>query len=297
MAKPANAYEEAAKTKVAIPAEEGPGLHNVRRLGDNIVSGSEPHGEEAIAAIAKMGVKTILSVDGKVPDAATAGKYGIKYVHIPIKYSGISDDEVAEIAKTFREQEGPFYVHCFHGKHRGPAGAAIGRLVLDGIPREQAIAEMRECGTSGKYEGLYQTIATKSVPSTRETKALAFSFPAAHPFGGFRETMVGMPRSFDALKAFSASGWKPDPESPDLDPLNEAEKLHDLFVAGKHVPDTKSRPQDFQEWLQQAIDESDDLVRQVRAMRAGDAAAMAKADKSVAAISKTCNACHGGYRD
>ena len=49
--------------------------------------------------------------------------------------AGINEDEIAMIAKTFREVEGPFYVHCYHGKHRGPAAAAIGRVALDGLGR------------------------------------------------------------------------------------------------------------------------------------------------------------------
>ena len=42
--------------------------------------------------IADMGVKTILSVDGKIPDAEEAAKYGIRYVHVPIRYGGITND-------------------------------------------------------------------------------------------------------------------------------------------------------------------------------------------------------------
>ena len=49
--------------------EEFPGLHNVYELSANIISGSEPHGQEALETLAQMGVKTILSVDGKEPEA------------------------------------------------------------------------------------------------------------------------------------------------------------------------------------------------------------------------------------
>ena len=148
-----------------------------------------------------MGVKTILSVDGKPPDAETAAKLGMKYVHVPIQYKTITPEETAEIAKTFRELEGPFYVHCYHGKHRGPAAAAVGRVVLDGASREQAIAEMRQwCGTSQKYEGLYRVIATGDLPAEAETRKLAWSFPARHSAGGLKGMMVEGSRAFDNLK-------------------------------------------------------------------------------------------------
>ncbi|MHC4820557.1 MAG: hypothetical protein ACYTDX_02405, partial [Planctomycetota bacterium] len=118
-------------------------LHNVYKLSDNIVTGGEPLTPAALERLAAMGVKVVLSVDGKAPDVETAKRLGMRYVHVPIQYSGISYAERVKIAKTFRELEGPFYVHCFHGKHRGPAAAALGRVVLDGCSREDAIAEMR----------------------------------------------------------------------------------------------------------------------------------------------------------
>ncbi|MHC5022009.1 MAG: protein-tyrosine phosphatase family protein [Planctomycetota bacterium] len=144
-----------------LEVQEFPGLHNVIQLSETIWSGSEPHGEAALKKLSELGIKTILSVDGKVPDAATAGKYGMRYVHVPIRYSGIKLGELKKIAKSFRELEAPFFVHCFHGRHRGPAGAMVGRLALDGATREQALAEMRLCGTASKYRGLYGTIAPR----------------------------------------------------------------------------------------------------------------------------------------
>jgi hypothetical protein len=121
--------------------------HNIYRLGDRIISGSKPHGETALKRIADMGVKTILSVDGKFPDVETA-------------------TERLRLAKVFGELEGPFYVHCFPGKRRGPAAPARGRVVVDGVSRKQALAEMRQwCGTSRKYRGLDETIGRSRAPS------------------------------------------------------------------------------------------------------------------------------------
>ena len=71
-----SAYDAALLVELPETApEESPGLHNVFRLSDNIVSGSEPEGEAALAKIASMGVKTVLSVDGKAPDHEMAAKY------------------------------------------------------------------------------------------------------------------------------------------------------------------------------------------------------------------------------
>jgi protein tyrosine phosphatase (PTP) superfamily phosphohydrolase (DUF442 family) len=206
-----SAYEAAAVSQLPEQAPiEYPGLHHLFWLSDDILSGAEPEGDVALEKLAEMGIKTILSVDGKAPDAETAKKLGMRYVHVPIRYRGIEQDELLKIAKTFRELEGPFYVHCYHGVHRGPAAAAVGRVVLDGAPREQAIAEMRQyCGTSSKYEGLYGAIAFGQLPSAEETQAYPFGFEAQHQFRGFRHAMVDLARSWDLIKPSPSATGSP----------------------------------------------------------------------------------------
>lgn len=288
-----SAYEASAATPLpeATP-QEHPDLHNVYRLSENIVSGSEPHGEEAFKLLHSMGVKTILSVDGKVPDQDMAAKYGMKYVHVPIQYKGIEDQELAEIAKTFREQEGPFFVHCFHGKHRGPAAAEIGRLVVDGISRETALAEMRQCGTSSSYEGLYATIAQADIPDEDETRALPFDFPAASPLKGVAGAMVGIARADDHLKWLSKNGWKPDPSHPDVDPVNEATKLTSLLERAQALPDVVSQPEDYRGWMKQAGVQSAELRDLLQQGASPD-----RVTAVYEALSKTCSACHKPYRN
>ncbi len=291
------AYEAAAGVHLpAVPPEDHPSLHNIFELSDGIISGSEPHDEEAFRILREKGIRTILSVDGKVPDAATAERYGMKYVHVPIQYKGISDEEIARIAKTFREQEGPFYVHCFHGKHRGPAAAEIGRLVLDGISRETAIAEMRQwCGTAQSYEGLYDTVAHAEIPSASRTRALEWSFPASSPLEGIGGSMVEVSRADDNVKALSKNGWKADAHHPDLDPLNEVTKLAGLFERSLSLEEVRTQPEDFRRWMADARDESAALRDAVAALASGGSPAAA--DAAYKTLSKTCSACHDVYRN
>jgi len=278
--------------------DEWEDLHNVIRLSDNIVSGSEPHGEAALARIAGMGVKTIVSVDGKTPDVETAERLGLRYVHVPIQYSGITDTEIADLAKTFRELPGPFYVHCFHGKHRGPAGAAVGRLVLDGAAREQTLAEMRQwCGTSKKYEGLYRDIATKPLPSAEQTAALEFDFPSRHPFQGTRQAMIDMARHWDNAVALGHNDWAVDPKHPDLDPKNETDKVLDLFDALTADAGFTKEPEDYRGWMTSAHGEAKQLVALIGRQRAGDAEAGRQAQETVKRLKTLCDSCHATYRD
>ncbi len=286
---------------IVLPVQAGaesPGMHNVFKLSDHIISGSEPEGELAFAHLAEMGVKTILSVDGKKPDAALAAKHGMRYVHQPIEYRGFTDDELLALAKTYRECEAPFYTHCFHGKHRGPAAAAIGRLVLDGASREQAIAEMRQwCGTAQDYEGLYRDVAMKHMPDVEATHSYLFDFPAARSFGGFRESMIDVSRRHDALKLLAKHDFASDPAHPDVDALQAATQLADTFaVSAKHA-EIFDRPADFHGWLAASIEQAAVLRDSLRELRAGSATALDASKKSFDALSKSCVDCHTAYRN
>ena len=292
------AYEAALVVELPkVPPKDRPGLHNVYALSDDIISGSEPHGEEAFAELARMGVRTILSVDGKVPDADLAAEHGMKYVHVPIQYKGITADEKARIAKTFRELDGPFYVHCFHGKHRGPAAAAIGRVVRDAVPREQAIAEMRQwCGTAQSYEGLYQTIAASPLPTAVETRAYAFDFPAAHPIGGVRQAMIEAARADDHLAYLSKREWQVDPEHPDVDALNEATKLASILERMGALDEVASKPADFRGWMTDSVRHSQELRDAIGAWQKGGGAAQGLSE-AYQRLANDCKACHMVYRN
>lgn len=300
-----NAYQSAGGVELpAVAPEDHTDLHNVFRLSRDIISGSEPHSAAAFERIAARGVRTILSVDGKIPDAETAERYGMRYVHIPIHYNGISQDELSKIAKTFRELQGPFYVHCFHGRHRGPAAAAVGRLVLDGVSREQVLAEMRQwCGTSGKYEGLYQTLATGEIPSAEVTASYEYDFSAEYPVEGLRGAMVGMARAYDHLQDLAERDWRLDPAHPDVDANNEADKLHELFAKSARLDETAAGPDDLRGWLDSSFQASRDLRDALADLARGPADdgdpadAGERANAALERVAENCSACHEAYRN
>jgi protein tyrosine phosphatase (PTP) superfamily phosphohydrolase (DUF442 family) len=293
------AYDSAAKITLPERApEEYPGLHNVYELSPNIISGSEPHGEEALEKLHEMGVKTIVSVDGKVPDAEAAEALGMRYVHIPIQYKGLTEDELERMSKTFRELEGPFYVHCFHGKHRGPAGAAVGRIVVDGVPRETAIAEMRQyCGTSSKYEGLYRDVATARIPDAAESAAFDYDFESKHQLEGVPGLMVVISRAHDHIEDLEDRGWETDPAHPDVDALNEATKLAQAFDSACELGEVQMAQPDYVGWFESSRDRGADLVAALERLRAGDAAAAAEASAAFGDVQINCSDCHKVYRN
>ncbi len=278
---------------------EALGLHNVYVLSKDITSGSEPQGEAAFARLKDLGIKTILSVDGKQPDVEMASKFGMKYVHVPIQYKGIKPLALLHITKTFRELKGPFYVHCFHGRHRGPAAAAVGRIVLDGISREKAIAEMRQwSGTSSKYEGLYDLIARGDFPSAQKSAKEFWGFDSKHKVQGIAGAMVQISRAHDALKSLAKNGWLADTDHPDIDATNEAGILAEAFESMMDLTEVQKSPTDLQEGVLASAKAS----RELRKLLTGSGPNAEELDftaleQRMKTIKRHCSSCHRTYRN
>lgn len=277
---------------------ETDGLHNVFVLSPNVTSGSEPHGEAAFARLGELGIKTIISVDGKAPEVETAARHGMRYVHIPIQYKGIDDEALVRITKSYRELNGPFYVHCFHGRHRGPAAAAVGRIVLDGATRKTAIAEMRQWfGTSPNYEGLYRQINSGKIPSSLETERLAWSFPAVNPVEGIAGAMVPVARAHDALKKLAKNDFAVSAEHPDLDPINEATILLNAFEDMMKLDEVRFGPEEQLNGTRKSVEIMRTLRSEIMALRVGREEAAIAAQRALKALKKECNACHRSFRN
>lgn len=294
-----SAYEEAARVRLPeTAAVDDDDLHHVYVLSENVISGAEPTSAEALQELASWGVRTILSVDGKAPLAEAAAELGMRYVHVPIQYRGITEDELLRIAKTFRELEGPFFVHCFHGMHRGPAAAAVGRLVLDGAPRDRAIAEMRQwMGTSPSYEGLYRCIAEGTMPTPAQTEALDWDFTPQVEFEGLRGAMVFAARAHDNLKALREGSWQVDPAHPDLVPEREAHRLAQIFERSLDDHAVQAEGPAYRAMLAALVDDARALEASLTALRSGDATASEPAAALMTRIGQTCKGCHREHRD
>jgi len=101
-----------------------PGLHNIVAFHADVWSGSVPEGDAGFDALKSRGVRTILSVDGALPDLDRARARGMRYVHLPIGYDGFDDARKVELARAVRDLPRPIYIHCHHGKHRSAGASA-----------------------------------------------------------------------------------------------------------------------------------------------------------------------------
>ena len=193
-----------------VPTEPPPtdGLHNLIRVSDKLLSGSSPDGPTGFATLTALGVKTVISVDGSTPDVAEAERHGIRYVHLPVGYDGIPREQALKLAKAVRDLPGPVYVHCHHGKHRGPAACAAIQLLLDpAFTPEQAENLLREAGTDPKYTGLIGLPKTTARPAPGELDRVPSDFPKTATVPDLTRRMVAIDELWDHLKLAKAAGW------------------------------------------------------------------------------------------
>ncbi len=117
-------------------------------LDKQIYSGGEPAERMHFRWLAGQGIKTIVSVDGIVPDLKLAKAYGLRYVHIPLTYSGISRDSGLAMLRVLKEMPDPIYVHCLHGQHRAPAAVAYMLRASESVCQNEALEILFRGGTS-----------------------------------------------------------------------------------------------------------------------------------------------------
>jgi protein tyrosine phosphatase (PTP) superfamily phosphohydrolase (DUF442 family) len=268
-------------------------LPNAYRLTDKVLSGGQPQGEPAFRQLRELGVKTVISVDGATPNVALAKKYGLRYVHLPHGYDGISHQRLVELTKAVRELPGPIYIHCHHGKHRSPAAAAAVCVSAGYLNNAQAIAVLTAAGTSKGYRGLYQTVERAARINEDVLQAASGDFPETADIPPLADAMIAIEHTHDNLKIVAASQWEPTEGHADIDPPHEALLLREHYTELLRTDDVKSRPTDFQSLLKRSEANAQRLEDALRASRRD----LAHLNRIFTSVSADCTACHQKFRD
>lgn len=270
------------ETSVANPTVP----ENFIQVSKQIYSGGEPNRPEHFEALAKSGVKTIVSVDGAKPNIEEARKHGIRYVHIPIGYDGIPEPAQKQLLRLTQEVKGPYFVHCHHGKHRGPAAVALIGINLKEKDTSSALEFLEKAGTSKSYAGLWKCVQEYKLPTldenTPELKEVA-------EVESLASAMADMDRIHDQLILCEKQGWKSPPEHPDLKPAQQALLLKELFRESQRT--LSKEHQEIAEGLNLSEKLSEELEQALNANNT------VSASKSFSELRKSCTACHKEYRN
>ena len=220
-------------------------LPNAVRLHALVISGGLPEGDAAFAELQALGVRTVISVDGAKPDIETAKRHALRYVHLPHGYDGISSLRAKELSKALVSLEGPFYIHCHHGKHRSPAAAAVACVGAGLLPPEMTLTVLKIAGTHPNYRGLYQSASEAKRFERQLLDELHADMPEVAQLPPMAEAMVALETTFDHLTQFSAAKWQPLPAHPDLDAAHEALLLREHFTELLRTPEVQQQSDAF----------------------------------------------------
>jgi protein tyrosine phosphatase (PTP) superfamily phosphohydrolase (DUF442 family) len=276
-----------------------PGVENSYQLTDRIYSGGQPSGDAAFAALARLGVKTLLSVDGARPDLEAARRHGMRYFHLPVGYDGISTNQAVLLAQAAATLSGPLFIHCHHGKHRGPAAAALICEATSGWTAAQAETWLRTAGTSPDYPGLFRAVREATFPPVAQLAAASNGLPEYAPPRGVVAAMVALDQQWEELLAVQEAGYRAPPQHPDLSPTHVAGRLQQSLHEFARAEETRQRGDGY---VKLAQDSEAAATRLTAALQTHlDAPAVAGSSNRLAAafraVSQSCTACHREHRN
>ncbi len=269
-----------------------PGIENAFQASPLVYSGGQPDGDAAFGALQRLGVRVVISVDGTRPDVDRAARFGLRYVHLPHGYDGIPAGTVAGLVKAVRTAGGPVFIHCHHGKHRGPAAVGVVCQATAGWSADRAESWMRRAGTAPDYTGLYHANATFRMPTDGELARLPDVLPSRVEVSGLVDGMIEAELRWDHLKAIRSAGWRAPSEQPDLVPAAEALLLVEAYREMSRGPDAKARGVEFLEALRTAEAGAASLHA---ALKEGDGSQLV--EERYQAVGRNCTDCHRRFRN
>ncbi|MDP1661383.1 MAG: hypothetical protein Q8L55_05655 [Phycisphaerales bacterium] len=296
----------AAPPAAAAHADDHHGPHNLHwvkaRAGDGkgagagLLSGGTPESDDDFAFLARLGIKTLISVDGAAPDVDRAGRHGMAYIHMPTTYAQVSPQQQLEVARAVKSSmtAGSIYIHCHHGKHRGPAQAAGAAIALGWFTPAEGVAFMKLAGTAPTYAGLYACIA-EAVPADAAALNAPIEpgeFTSIRRPLGITAAMVEIDLAFEHLGQIRAAGWQVPKDQPDLVPAAEAGRMADHLRISGEDPASRSRGDAYMQRLAQAAASAAALEGAL--VRGLD---VHHIEARWAPVAASCSDCHKPYRD
>lgn len=259
-------------------------LENLFRVTSNLYSGGSPNDDDAFAELSALGVRSIISVDGAVPDVASAERHGLRYVHLPVGYDGIPTPTAHKLAKAAQSLPGPVYVHCRHGRHRGPAAVAAIRLGLepDYTPAD-ASRWLEQAGCDPHYQGLHRLPILLPRPTPAQLAAIPDDFTSKARVDDLVRIMIAIDAHWERLQAAKAKDWF----RADL----AATQLAEDFQDAQRAPAATQKSREFKQWLADAQAAAKDMAQAIQNNNLSEAASLFTKSETL------CAKCHAKYRD
>ena len=269
-----------------VPVQPSPKV--LIQLSERIYCGSQPS-PGAFERLSRLGIRTVVSVDAAAPNIAAASRWGLRYVHIPVGYDGISRHAGLSLARVVRDTVGPIYIHCHHGRHRGPAAAAIACQVEGVVDSEAALRILKDAGTGTGYVALWEDVRQYEVPSGN------VELPPLEQLVSPGTMAAGMAKLSEWLEDIEVhcagqpmSVSDSRREAAGASALLIQEGLHEMWrqLAG----DSDAR---FRSWMKY----SEERAKALRGSLKSDATSTREITRRLEDVKRACQQCHRQYRD
>lgn len=269
---------------------------NIAELVSNrLLTGPEPD-EQFWQKASELGIKTLISVDGISPQVQKAKQHGFSYIHLPISYDEIDSERTLQLASALKHAEAPIYLHCHHGKHRGPTAAVVAALANNLISRPEGLAYLENQQTSKDYQGLWA--------SARKTKELTeipyLELPSKMSVDDLTETMAQIDRVWKNVKLFRKNKWLVPKTHPDLVLKNELSLLYEFLFESERLQLLEAHNSQEQEEIHQLYEDSLEVLENFKRISSETHPSKATQTSMESAFQKTkanCKSCHQQFRD
>jgi tyrosine-protein phosphatase SIW14 len=129
-------------------------LHNLHRVDAHVWRSSQPDAV-GFQELKTAGISEVLSLRHYHADDRLAT--GLVLHRVPMDAERIRDADILAALRVLTRSDQPVLVHCWHGSDRTGVVVAMYRLVVQGWPREKAIAELND-PAYGHHAGTYPNI-------------------------------------------------------------------------------------------------------------------------------------------
>ena len=143
----------------AVSGHEVPGVHNFHEVNEHVYRGAQPN-KQGFAALAKLGVKTVIDLRGERSERSVVEGAGMRYVRLAWNgHRAPGDDQVSTVLSLMNDNSAwPVFVHCRRGADRTGTAIACYRISHDHWTNQQALEEAKTLGMSSLEKAMQHFI-------------------------------------------------------------------------------------------------------------------------------------------
>lgn len=281
---------------------EAGAMGSIYQVAPGLYCGAQPLSDEQLEALKKLGIQTVICLDGVRPLAKEAKEAGLTCLHIPVGFNN-ADTKALEVASAVQTAGGPVYLHCHYGSPRTPVIAGLVCRTLHGWDAAKMDAWLQQAGVPETYAQLAGNVKEFQPPQGDDLASLKleklspqWKAPAKTP--ALAAAMGAILGSWDHLKGLTpenikdvnAEGWKQYAQ--------DARRVTRLIERSGETEAATEFGGDFKEKVSASLQAAEELQKAIRAAaKQSDEASQANFFAAMKGLGTTCGGCHKDYRN